>query len=297
VIYFSSMDEELWDIDDSELLDDADLELLSGSKPSQPKNKVTFQTEPKTDKVKPASPKAQPAKVNHTTPKNIPEKPVNVNATTKSPIAPKPQAHLSSQVKELPKPVIKSPLRPPTKPALKQLTSNPDVYTLPGKQKTFKPVSKEVRQSRLSPQDILNSALQDEMDGTQTKEEITKKLTNPTVQVKLNLADTGGQAPGLLSCADLPSKKRRRIPGPAGALNDQEIADGNPKKKPKVENEESKSVYLIGSNLATPEEIQEIGFYHDFKKGPWLSMLFSADLPPFRSALLLLVFREFGLAF
>lgn len=84
----------------------------------------------------------------------------------------------------------------------------------------------------------------------------------------------------LLSCDEIPTGKRRRIPGPAGAIADTEIT-GNLRKKQKVDKENN--VCLVGGLDSKKNDMNELAFFHDFRKGPWLTMLCAADLPPFEN--------------
>ena len=141
--------------------------------------------------------------------------------------------------------------------------------------------------SRLS-KDIFNQV--DEIDGEPETKEDHEDITNKLMDHKsvkresksvnnkiVNKAPVNNST--LMSCADIPSKKRRRIPGPAGTVDC--AVPQRAVKRPKLEYNSEKHVILVGKS-DDEDEIDSV-FNSDFKKGPWLSMLFSADLPPFRS--------------
>ena len=153
----------------------------------------------------------------------------------------------------------------------KKTFSQPKIQKIDQSQRTLNFIDKQQSQHSLSPK-------KSQIDYTlsQTSQNFS--------QSQISQPNYDGRN-GLLSCTELPSKKRRRIPGPAGAIGDNELNSSDssiPRKKQKLDNNNhNDKVSLIGNCSVDEINNKEIGYNHDFNRGPWLSMLKAADLPPF----------------
>lgn len=176
-------------------------------------------------------------------------------------------------------------------PKTKLTPSTPQKNREPPKKPITKPnIPSQPRRSetRVSPSSLLSSQIPDEVDGIKQSQNFLddavvvniQRKREPLSQYSPEISTPAEPRRTLLSCTEIPSKKRRRIPGPAGAIEDVEITFTRDRKKQKTD--EGNTVSLVGCSEDQNKEVKDSNFYHDFKKGPWLSMLYSADLPPFK---------------